>query len=113
MYTVITWIIMVICVFLIITVLVQNSKGGGLSQQFAGQQQIMGVRKTTDFLERSTWVLATSVMIFSFIAVALIPSRTNTNAGGSELEQLLQNQQQAPAAPAFPTPSATEEQSAE
>ncbi len=104
---------MVICVFLIITVLVQNSKGGGLTQQFASQQALMGVRKTTDFLEKSTWTLAAAIVLFSFVAVALIPSQ-NSATNNSDLDLLLKNQQQtAPAAPSFPTPSATEEQPAE
>ena len=39
--------------------MVQNPKGGGLSSTFGGaQQQIGGVQKTTDFLDKSTWVLA-------------------------------------------------------
>ncbi len=101
---------MVICVFLIITVLVQNSKGGGLSQQFASQQAQFGVRKTTDFLEKSTWTLAAAIMLFSFVAVALIPSRNAGTNSNAEIDQLLRNQQQtAPAAPSFPTPSATEQ----
>ncbi|MCF0190714.1 MAG: preprotein translocase subunit SecG [Marinilabiliaceae bacterium] len=108
MYTAITWIIMMICILLIIVVLVQNSKGGGLSQQFAAQQQVMGVRKTTDFLEKSTWTLSASIMILSFISVALIPSNT-VATGSSDLDQLLQNQQQMQTpAPSFSTPAATE-----
>ncbi|MDO4461438.1 MAG: preprotein translocase subunit SecG [Bacteroidia bacterium] len=108
MYTVITWIIMVICVFLIITVLIQNSKGGGLTQQFASQQNLIGVRKSTDFLEKSTWTLAAAVMLFSFVAVALIPSQNATNSN-AEIDMLLKNQQQQTApAPTFPTPNVTD-----
>lgn len=116
MYTAISWIIMVICVFLIIVVLVQNSKGGGLQQNFAGTQQIMGVRKTTDFLEKATWTLAVAVMLLSFVSVAIIPERNNgVSETGSQLEELLQNQKQnAPAAaPSFATPTENEAPAAE
>ena len=59
MYTAISVLIFIICVLLILIVLVQNSKGGGLASSFASSNQIMGVRKTTDFLEKATWTLAT------------------------------------------------------
>ncbi len=105
---------MVICVFLIITVLVQNSKGGGLTQQFASQQQLMGVRKTTDFLEKSTWTLAAAIMLFSFVAVALIPSQNATSNSNAEVDMLLKNQQQqTTTTPSFPTPSVTTDSLAE
>ena len=54
MYTAISVLIFIICVLLILIVLVQNSKGGGLASSFASSNQIMGVRKTTDFLEKAT-----------------------------------------------------------
>ena len=54
----------IIAVLLIIVVLAQNPKGGGLSAQFGGSgaSQLMGVKKTTDFLEKATWVLAITLM---------------------------------------------------
>ena len=57
--------ILVICFLLILVVMVQNPKGGGLSSSFGGggSQQIGGVQKTSDFLDRSTWVLAVLVMV--------------------------------------------------
>ena len=63
MYTAISVLIFIICVLLILIVLVQNSKGGGLASSFASSNQIMGVRKTTDFLEKATWTLAGGMMI--------------------------------------------------
>ena len=63
MYTAISVLIFIICLLLILIVLVQNSKGGGLASSFASSNQIMGVRKTTDFLEKATWTLAGAMMI--------------------------------------------------
>ncbi|MGC6478845.1 MAG: preprotein translocase subunit SecG [Flavobacteriaceae bacterium] len=58
-YTVFIALIVVVCLLLILIIMVQNPKGGGLSSSFGGgsSQQMGGVQKTTDFLDRSTWVL--------------------------------------------------------
>ncbi|MFC2117480.1 preprotein translocase subunit SecG [Bacteroidota bacterium] len=68
MYIFIVGLIIVVCVVLILIILVQNSKGGGLASNFSGSNQIMGVRKTTDFLEKATWVLASALLILSVAA---------------------------------------------
>jgi len=52
------FLIIVVCILLGLIVLVQNSKGGGLSSTFGGGNQIMGVKKTADVLEKTTWILA-------------------------------------------------------
>jgi preprotein translocase subunit SecG len=44
-------------------VLIQDSKGGGLASNFAGSNQIMGVRKTTDLVEKVTWGLAIAILV--------------------------------------------------
>lgn len=64
--------IFVICILLILIVLVQNSKGGGLAANFSSSNQVMGVRKTTDFLEKATWMLAGALLLFAVIASATI-----------------------------------------
>ena len=58
-------------------VLVQNSKGGGLSSSFAASNQIMGVRKTTDFIEKLTWGLAVFMVVISIAAAYVLPSATH------------------------------------
>ncbi|MGZ3863088.1 MAG: preprotein translocase subunit SecG [Bacteroidia bacterium] len=60
--------IIIVCVLLILIVLVQNSKGGGLSSSFASNNQIMGVRKTADFLEKATWGFAIALFVLSLLA---------------------------------------------
>ena len=55
-------------------VLVQNSKGGGLSSSFAASNQIMGVRKTTDFIEKLTWGLAIFMVVVSIAISYVIPT---------------------------------------
>ena len=67
MYIVLIIITIIICVLLGLIVLIQNPKGGGLSSNFAGSSQLMGVQKTGDILEKGTWVLAISIMVLSLI----------------------------------------------
>ena len=86
MLTLIIILIILACFVLGFFVLIQNSKGGGLASNFAGSNQIMGVRKTADFLEKATWILAAFIMVLC-LGVAFMtktefkrdmPSRTNT-----------------------------------
>lgn len=74
MYLFITILILIASVLLIGAVLIQKSKGGGLSSGFAASNQILGVRKTTDFLEKATWTLAGTIIVLSIIAAAFLPS---------------------------------------
>ena len=67
--------IFIVCVLLIIIVLIQNSKGGGLASGFTGSQ-IMGVRKTADFLEKATWTLAGTLLLFCIVANLILPRQT-------------------------------------
>ena len=59
--------ILVLAIFLILVVLAQNPKGGGLSSQFGGSgaSQLMGVKKTGDFLEKATWGAAIAILALS------------------------------------------------
>jgi preprotein translocase subunit SecG len=74
MLTLIIILILLACLVLAFFVLIQNSKGGGLASQFAGSNQVMGVRKTADFLEKTTWTLAGIVMALCLV-VAFITKR--------------------------------------
>ncbi len=68
MFSLISVLILIVCILLILVVLVQNSKGGGLSASFGGSNQVMGVRRTTDFLEKATWTLAAVLLTLSILA---------------------------------------------
>ena len=60
--------ITVVCFLLIIVVMVQNPKGGGLSSSLGGSTQMGGVQKTTDFLDKSTWTLATILIVLILLS---------------------------------------------
>ena len=62
-FSIFVFLIIAVCFLLVLVIMVQNPKGGGLSSSFGGDtQQIGGVKKTTDFLDNSTWVLASLLL---------------------------------------------------
>jgi preprotein translocase subunit SecG len=63
MYYLFSVLLLIISGLLVLIVLVQNSKGGGLTSNFASSNQFMGVRKTADFLEKATWTLAGCLLL--------------------------------------------------
>ena len=67
MFTLIVGIIIFCAVLLVVAILAQNAKGGGLSSQFGGSgaSNMFGVKKTGDFLEKSTWALAITIIVLS------------------------------------------------
>lgn len=86
MFVVFTVLIVVTCIFTILIVLVQNSKGGGLASNFSSSNQYMGVRKTADFLEKATWTLGAALIVFSLLAGITVPK------GGEAANSRLQGQ---------------------
>lgn len=97
-YILISVLILVAAVLMILVVLVQNSKGGGLAANFTGGNQIMGVRRTTDFLEKATWGLAVAIFVLSLISVIVIPKGNVDNGTvDTELRQIIDDSE--PVAP--------------
>ncbi|HZY24572.1 MAG TPA: preprotein translocase subunit SecG, partial [Bacteroidales bacterium] len=76
MYIFVSVLVIIACILQIMIVLVQNSKGGGLAANFTSTGQSMGIRKTADFLEKSTWTLAAAILILCVVATAAIPRGT-------------------------------------
>lgn len=68
-------------VLLVLVVLAQNSKGGGLSSQFGGSgaSNLIGVKKTGDLLERLTWGFAIAIMVFSLATNFTAPNTGTTD----------------------------------
>lgn len=73
MYVFISILILIVSVLMVLIVLVQNSKGGGLASNFSASNQVMGVRQTADFLEKATWSMAIGLLILSLGATMAIP----------------------------------------
>ena len=95
--------ITIVCFLLIVVIMVQNPKGGGLSSSLGGSQLMGGVQKTTDFLDKSTWILA---MILT--ALVLLSCLSFTDTLGDSDSKIIDTTQKAspaaatPAAPAAP-----------
>jgi len=110
MYNLITVLLFIVCLLLILIVLVQNSKGGGLASNFQSSNQIMGVRKTTDFLEKATWVLAGALLFLSIAGTAFIEKDTKVG-GESAIKNQIENAvdpNQVPSFPAADVPASTD-----
>lgn len=85
----------IVAILLILIVLMQNSKGGGLSSQFGGggAQQIIGVKKTTDILEKATWVFIVALIVFS-LSSSLMLDKGTTNFVNPNVDAAQQSQGQ-------------------
>ncbi len=95
-YILVSVLILIACVLLSLVVLVQNSKGGGLASNFSSSNQFMGVRKTADFLEKTTWTLAIVLLVLSLFSIFVIPRNANVaRSTDTELRQMI-NEQSAP-----------------
>lgn len=109
MYIFLIVLILIASVLLIFTVLAQNPKSG-MAANFGASNQVMGVRQTTDFLEKFTWVLAISIVILSLAATMAMPTANiarSKSAVEKALEQSIEGNKNllpntAPTAPAQP-----------
>lgn len=101
--------IVVASLLMCFVVLIQNSKGGGLSSSFASSNQIMGVRKTTDFIEKLTWGLALFMVVMSVATAYVIPTATAEKSVMQEqaVKDQKTNPYNAPAGNAAPQGAAT------
>ncbi|MGN6435912.1 MAG: preprotein translocase subunit SecG [Agriterribacter sp.] len=92
--------IILFCVLLGLVVLVQNPKGGGLAGNIAGfSNQFMGVKQTTDVLEKGTWIFAAAIGLLCLVSSLFM------NAGGGNdqfIKGINTNQQQQPSIPTGP-----------
>ena len=78
-FSIFVFLIIAVCFLLVLVIMVQNPKGGGLSSSFGGDtQQIGGVKKTTDFLDNSTWVLASLLLVLILLSNLTI-ERSSSN----------------------------------
>ena len=74
MYSVLVILMVAVSVLMCFIVIIQELKGGGLASGFASSNQIMGVRKTTDFIEKATWTLAIAMVVLSVATAYFVPS---------------------------------------
>ena len=110
MYLLCVVLIVIAAVLMCFIVLIQNSKGGGLASGFASSNQIMGVRKTTDFLEKATWSLAAFMVVISIASAHILASQKSAPATESVMMNQTGGNAANPAnAPGFNTPEEGQE----
>jgi preprotein translocase subunit SecG len=104
MYVLLISLSIVSAILLVLVVLAQNSKGGGLSGQFGGSaaSNLIGVKKTGDVLERLTWGLAIAIIAFSLATNFTTPS---VAVSTDELFEKANEQQAAPVLPKAQQPA--------
>lgn len=100
MFSIFLVLIVFVCFLLIVVIMVQNPKGGGLSSTLGGSQQMGGVQKTTDFLDKSTWTLGVLLIIL------ILFSSLSFNSGNSEVK-IIDDKQVTPAKTEVPAPATT------
>ncbi|PWA08318.1 preprotein translocase subunit SecG [Flavobacterium sp. ZT3R18] len=91
MFSIFLVLITIVCFLLIVVIMVQNPKGGGLSSTISGSQMLGGVQKTTDFLDKSTWTLATIL-----IALILLSGLSFTGTLSDADSKIIDNTEAAP-----------------
>lgn len=103
--------IIIACVILGMIILVQNPKGGGLASNVGGfSNQLMGVKQTTDVLEKGTWVLAVVVALLCLFSAVFVPKTVGNNTrvidkvNANSVPQRQIPAQQAPSTPPPATP---------
>lgn len=101
MFITLVIIAILICILLSLIILVQNPKDGSLSAGFAGSNNVMGVKRTGDFLEKGTWGLVISLMVVVLLISVTTPSGSSANS-----TEELQKQITKPAVTAPLTPQA-------
>ncbi len=110
MYIALVCVVIFICILLVLVVLSQNSKGGGLSNQFgAGSSNLIGVKRTGDLLEKMTWGFAIALVALS-LGSHLIIDESNNGAQPRSINQERASQQNAApaAAPVVPQTAPTQ-----
>lgn len=110
MYYSIVVIVVLAAILLCGIVLIQESKGGGLASSVSEANSMMGVRKTTDFVEKATWTLAIVMIVLSVLSVAFIPESSNGSVITNEASNQATSATNMPAIPqTTAAPAATEE----
>ncbi|MBP1530935.1 MAG: preprotein translocase subunit SecG [Bacteroidaceae bacterium] len=107
MYNLIVILIVAASVLMCLIVLIQESKGGGLASGFADNNSMLGVRKTTDVIEKTTWGLAAVMVILSILSVAFLGNVQTSDSSIMQqaVEQQATNPNNLPAIPQGETPA--------
>lgn len=91
MGTIVSILIFMVALFLILVIMVQNPKGG-LASNFSSSNQVMGVRRTADFLEKATWTLGIALVLLSIVSSSFNTNNVVVETNNeSELKEQVEN----------------------
>lgn len=107
MFTVFLVLITIVAVLLIIVIMIQNPKGGGLDSSLGGSTSVGGVQNTNKFLDKSTWTLAVALVVL------ILVSSLSFNSGYSNESKILDPNTVAPQPTALPNAAAPAQQPAQ
>jgi preprotein translocase subunit SecG len=99
MYTFITFLIVILCALIILLVFVQRPKGGGLASNFSASNQVMGVQRTTDLVEKLTWGFATTMFALAIVVNLFVPKAATSG------ESAIKNRMETTTVPVAPAPA--------
>ena len=104
MFTTLIILAILVSILLILAVLIQNPKGGGIAANFSAANQIAGVKKTNEFIEKATWTLAFALMFLALGSrFVYTPDVEQTNEFLDRIEN------STPIAPTLPTAAPTQD----
>ena len=90
MYNLVLVLTIIVCVLLTLIVLIQNPKGGGIAASYSAGNQIMGVKRTNEVVEKLTWGLAIALLILS-LSSNLFVTKTNSGVEKSVIQDKLES----------------------
>lgn len=89
MYSFLAILLIIVCVLTILVVLIQNPKGGGIAANFSNiPNSLMGVKKSSDFIEKATWGCALAIMLITLSIGFTRPEQTGAGKGSRLEEQI-------------------------
>jgi preprotein translocase subunit SecG len=98
---------------MIVIVLIQNPKGGGLAANFSSSNQIFGVQRTSEGVEKLTWIFAALILFVSLAASSYNGQKSTTGpikASNSDMEEQMNAPSPKPIAPNQATPNSSKQQ---
>ena len=91
-----------VCIILVLVILIQNPKGGGLSSGFSSSNNIMGVQRTGDILEKGTWGLAITIMAIAILVNISAPKTGAAVKTDSKIQEQIDKTAAPSSLPSFP-----------
>jgi len=97
-----------LCILLVLIILIQNPKGGGLSSGFSSSNNIIGVKRTGDFLENGTWGIAIAIMAISILVNITSPKNGSATKSDSKIQEQIDKTAAPSALPTMPQQNSTD-----